>query len=716
MIDIGLASYAFAAASYAILAALLARQWSSPIGPAAILTGLLTMIWAATIAVGTLSLYPPILYIQSAELARDIAWLVLLLQLNGLQSGSDRWSYGGWHWRPTMLALGIAAALLLWAKPLLKTMGIAPPDFLHDLHLSLWLLISVVALLLIEQLYRNASPTGRWSSKFICLGIGGIFAYDFFMYAEALLFRQLDAELWWARGIVMAVVVPWLAVGLARQQAAQIDLHVSRQVVFHSVTLMGAGLYLLCMSLIGYYIRFRGGDWGGVLQLGFSAGGLALLLSLLFSGRLRANLRVQLNKHFFSYRYDYREEWLKFTTALAGLGDHVGEGLIESLGALVGSPGGLLFAEQQGSFRCLAHWHTPAPENDEGLGDIPNWMRESGWVMDLHEWRRQPSVYDNTPVPLWLADNPEFWLLVPLAFREHVIGIVVLKRAELKSELNWEDRDLLKTAGRQAATHLSQHLASEALVEARQFDAFNRLSAYVVHDLKNILAQQSLMIANADRHKDNPAFVDDMINTIANSVKRMQRLMDQMRSGIRELPAKTVDVGALLDSATAELGKSNPVPTRRADTGACYAHADPERLATVFTHLVQNAQEATEPSGSVDVELRCDGRWISVDIRDSGQGMSDEFLRERLFRPFDSTKGLTGMGIGAFESREYVRQLGGDIRVVSSPGNGSTFTVTLPCAADAGANPDAPDHAVDGASARASGPECDPADSEGETP
>lgn len=692
MIDIGLLSYAIAAGGYAFLAALLSRQWRSPIGPAAVLSCLLTMTWAAIIAAGTLATYPPILLIQSAELARDIAWLTLLMQLNGLQSAGNAWTYGNWRWRSSGIGLAALAAIALWLQPLLLLLGLPSPDSLRDLHLSLWLLIAVAGLLLVEQLYRNASPTGRWSSKFICLGIGAFFAYDFFMYAEALLFRQLDAEFWWARGIVMAVAVPWLAVGLARQQASQIDLHISRQVVFHSVTLMAAGLYLLCMSLIGYYIRYRGGDWGGVLQLGFSAASMALLLSLLFSGRLRANLRVQLNKHFFSYRYDYREEWLKFTTSLASLSDDVPGGITEIMASVVRAPAGLLFAQQQNSYNCIAHWQMPLPDGDQGLGDIPAWMSDTGWVMDLNEWREQPQVYGNLALPQWLSENSELWLLVPLVFRDRVIGVVLLKRAELKTELNWEDRDLLKTAGRQAATHLSQHLASQALVEARQFDAFNRLSAYVVHDLKNILAQQSLMIANADRHKGNPAFVDDMISTIANSVNRMQKLMDQMRSGIRDLPAAAVDVGAMLDTIARERSVTSPTPTLTTKASDCYAHADPERLATVFSHLVQNAQEATDASGEVTLDVRSHNHWIVITVSDTGHGMSEEFLRERLFRPFDSTKGLTGMGIGAFESREYVRQLGGEIRVESRLGLGSTFTVTLPVAAIANDDSGTPTH------------------------
>ena len=545
--------------------------------------------------------------------------------------------------------------------------------------LAVWLLLALAGLLLIEQLYRNGTGAERWSLKYLCLGLGTLYAYDFFMYAEALLFRQLDSNLWQARGLVAALVTPWLAVAIARNRDWQVNLHVSRQVVFHTFTLMGAGIYLLGMAVIGYFIRFLGGSWGGVLQVGFLAAALGLLASLLFSGKLRAQLRVFLSKHFFSYRYDYREEWLKFTQALAALSDNVAEGIIATMAPLASSPAGLLFTAGDGPPQLLAHWQMPPPAwRHEGLGNLDAWLTRTDWVIDLRERREHPDLYETLELPPGVEGDEQLWLIIPLVFRDRLEGILFLRRSDLKARLNWEDRDLLKTAGRQAASHLAQHLAAEALVEARQFDAFNRLSAYVIHDLKNILAQQSLIVSNAAKHRDNPAFIDDMIATVGNSVSRMQRLMEQMRSGVRSAPATRVDLCSLLEAVAAERADARPRPALDVPAGDCGVQADQERLATVFSHLVKNAQEATTDDGEVRVSLAGDGGWLTVTVSDTGRGMDQDFLRERLFRPFDSTKGLTGMGIGVFESREYVRQLGGEIDVESTPGSGTTFRVRIP--------------------------------------
>ncbi|WOJ95069.1 PEP-CTERM system histidine kinase PrsK [Congregibacter variabilis] len=674
--NISLFSYGVAAASYALLTILLATQWRvRPLGPSLLFAASATAFWAGTIAAGTLLAYPPITLINLAELARNAGWLFFLLQLLGFQSGGSIWSWLGRSWVPVFAFSVLIGLAIIGLRPLHAMVGINANDA-GDAALMLWLAIAIVGLLLVEQVYRNASSGERWGVKFLCLGLGAALTYDFFMYAEALLFRQLDTRLWQARGLVNAFAVPLLLVAIARNRNWRMDVHVSRHVVFHTVTLMGAGLYLLCMAIIGYFIEYLGGSWGGVLQVSFLAASGSLLFTLLFSGAIRARLRVWVSKHFFSYRYDYRVEWLRFTQELAEL-ENVPPGIVESMASVTLSPGGfLLYRGSSDQLSELASWEFAPPPSPD-IGNLPQWLRSSGWVIDIPEWRKSPDIYGDLDLPLWLRDSRELWLIVPLLFREELEGLLFLARTDLKDGVNWEDRDLLKTAGRQAAALLAQQRANQGLIEARQFDAFNRLSAYVVHDLKNILAQQSLILSNARKHRNNPAFVDDMISTVDNSVQRMNRLMEQMRSGIRSATTASVELGALLEQIVLARASTHPTPRLNIETDTLII-ADRERLLTVFSHLVQNAQEATQDDGKVDVELTVINSFARVSIVDTGCGMSERFVREKLFTPFESTKGLTGMGIGAFESREYVRQLGGDITVKSETGAGSVFTVTLP--------------------------------------
>ncbi|MEM1142048.1 MAG: XrtA/PEP-CTERM system histidine kinase PrsK [Pseudomonadota bacterium] len=670
-------THAAAAVSFALLLGLLAARWRlRPLGPPFTLAVAATCIWASVIAVGSVSTYPPVRAIQYAELARNLAWLAFLLSLFGFQQGDAR-RWRGRSWLPGFTVLALGSFALISAVPHLP----APVPSLvngRDLVAILWLSLAIAGLLLIEQIYRNAVLGERWGIKFLCLGLGMMFAYDLFLYAEALLFQQLNPVFWAARGFICALALPPLLVALARSESWRLDVHLSRHVVFHTVTLIGSGFYLLAMAAIGYFIKYLGGNWGGVLQAAFLAASALLLGTLLFSGSVRARLRVFLAKHFFSYRYDYREEWLKFTQALARLEGNIPEGVLRTMAPLTSANGGALVGrEPDGVLRLLARWQLDAPLPGD-FGQLPSWVQKTGWVIDREEWRTAPDLYAGLLFPEAFAEAQWLWLIAPLFFQDELEGLLFLRAGDTPQRLNWEDRDLLKTAGQQAGALLAQHRANRALVEARQFDAFNRLSAYVIHDLKNILAQQSLMLVNARKHRDNPAFVDDMIATVASSVERMERLMDQMRSGLRQSEAVPLELGKLLAEVTERRAAQTPVPTLVPAEGGCTVVGDWERLVTVFSHLVQNAQEATPSDGEVSLTLSTGLGVVQVKVCDNGSGMDADFVRDRLFRPFESTKGLTGMGIGAFESREYVRQLGGDITVHSEPDEGSTFTVILP--------------------------------------
>ncbi|MBA6412723.1 PEP-CTERM system histidine kinase PrsK [Parahaliea sp. F7430] len=678
--NVGLYSYLAACFVFGALSLLLLVSWRKrPYAALLIIANLLTAVWAGTIGIGTLAQQPPLVLIQVTELCRNAAWIFLLLRLTSSQFADQYWLLAGQRWISVFCAGLLLVTTLLFLPNALS--GIAPAIAKSSSTITplTWLAVSIIALVLIEQLIRNASDSERWSIKYLGLGLCCLFGYDFFLYAEGLLFLKLDANLWQARGLVSTVAAPLLAVAIARNSDWQLSLHVSRHVVFHSVTIIAAGCYLMAMSAVGYLIRMLDTTWGGVLQTSFMVAAGAFLLVLLLSDKFRAKTRVFLSKHFFSYQYDYREEWLNFTRSLAEIDDDdVPEGIVRAMVPLVGSQAGLLFAEEGGRYTLLANYQMPPPEGELGMGNLAHWLSQSGWVIDIDEFQQQPSSYPQLILPNWVQRVSQPWLIVPLMFGNRLPGILLIRRSDLQQSIHWEERDLIKTAARQAASHLAQFLARKALVEARQFDAFNRLSAYVIHDLKNILAQQSLIVANAEKHKHNPEFIDDMIDTIHNSVERMTRLMEQMRSGLREAELQHFDLAELLGRVVANRSSGKPCPSLQVEAGPFPMQADPERLATVFTHLVQNAQDACGKHGEVSLRLHAQDRLWVTSVRDNGQGMSPEFISKRLFTPFDSTKGLTGMGIGAFESREYIRSIGGDIRVDSQEGSGSTFWVFIP--------------------------------------
>ena len=273
------------------------------------------------------------------------------------------------------------------------------------------------------------------------------------------------------------------------------------------------------------------------------------------------------------------------------------------------------------------------------------------------------------------------WLLVPLMLDETLLGLVLLASPRAPQPYNWEDNDILKTAGTQLAGFVAQQKANQELINARQFEATNRLSAFMMHDLKNIMAQLSLLVANAEKHKRNPQFVDDMVATVDNTVARMQRMLERLNaSHDRQREGEAVDLTDAVSEAVALMAAGRPAPQKESARGPLMVKADRDRLVAVIAHIIRNAQEATPSNGRVLVRLFSEGTCAVIEVEDTGCGMDRQFVRERLFRPFDSTKGSSGMGIGAYECSEYIHELGGDIEVVSSPGKGTLFRIGIPIA------------------------------------
>ena len=545
-----------------------------------------------------------------------------------------------------------------------------------------FLLVAVAGLMLVEQIMRNSHVESRRAVKYLCIGLGMIFAYDFYLYSNALLFQGLNVGLWEARGFVNGLAVPVLAIAIARDPRLSLDIFVSRRMVFHTTALLGAGMYLLAMGLGGYYIRSYGGEWGTVVQIIFLFGAGLVLMVLFFSGKVRASLRVFINKHFFHYKYDYRDEWLRFIQTLSSgqPDDRMRERAIHSIAEIIDSPGGILWMRQMNRFVPVASWQMQVSESNVVDSDHPlvKFMTAREWLIDLDELERDPELYNDLEIPDWMLNMSRAWLVVPLIVHDHMLGFMVLARSPAQNHFNWEDSDLVKTAGRQAAVHLAQLEASKALAEAKQFEACNRLSSYVMHDLKNLIAQLSLVVTNAGKHRNNPRFMEDVIITVDNSVQKMNRLLEHLRSDSMEAQETgSIELCATLEEVVQMMSNGRPVPSLDCQAKGIHILADKDRCGAIIGHLIRNAQDATPADGRIIVRLFKRDRKAIIEVQDTGAGMDKDFIRDRLFRPFDSTKGKAGMGIGVYEARDYIHRLGGDLEVISRPGEGSTFRIHL---------------------------------------
>jgi len=548
--------------------------------------------------------------------------------------------------------------------------------------LFLALATPVLGLVLVEQLLRTISEDSIWNIKPLCFALLGQFCFDIYLFSNALMFNKLDADAVSIRGFVHAMTIPLLIVATRRSRDWTSKIRLSQKAAFHSLTLLLAGAYLLFMAGVGYYVRYFGGDWGSALELALICAAVLGLGILVASGSMRAKLRVLIGKHFFSYRYDYREEWLRFTRTLSSQESPqaMGQQVIRGLADMVESPAGGLWMRQTNQFiyRQTARWNMPESTDEASFdSSLPNFLMNSGWVINLEEYRCYPGRYDDLDIPQWLSELPNAWLVIPLMVGKQMTGFVVLASSRTEVDVNWEVNDLLRTAGCQAAGFLANMQATEALLEVRKFEAFNKMSAFVVHDLKNIVTQLALMLKNAERHSDNPEFQQDMLMTVEHAVDRMRQLMMQLREGATPPGAAC---GVNLSDVIQKIQTEKMKQGRHIDLclkERLSARGLEERLHRVIGHLIQNALDATPDTGKVWVNLDRLGDRAILEVCDTGHGMTQEFIRDRLFRPFQSTK-EAGMGIGAYESAQYIRELGGEIQVESELGKGTRIAIKLP--------------------------------------
>tara|TARA_R110001592_G_scaffold319321_1_gene596879 strand:+ start:30580 stop:32640 length:2061 start_codon:yes stop_codon:yes gene_type:complete len=673
-------SHGIGAVSFFLLAMFIANKRLRRQSDRALLAAsIATIIWLSAMIGQSLDYNIPFYVRYTLELVRNAAWFDVLYAMLGIsffpkrESGKDRFYLTSSILLLLALMLSITLFQGITGKQLIST----------QLLLILQLSISIVGILLLEQVWRNGNSFRRTGIKYFTIAIASIFAYDFFMYTDAMLFKELSTPLWEARGIINALAVPLIIVTIIQSQKQAIGINISRQMIFHSTTLILAGIYLLFISAGGYYISFFGGTWGEALRVLFISIGLITLILLITSPVLRAKIMVFISKNFFDYKYDYREEWIKSTNALASReqDQSLYYQISHILSDLVGSKSSAIWCKDDDDIFTLRSQQGAIEGklgNIDKNSDLILFFKQHDWIINLDEYMMDPSKYQLIEIPEDILHQVHPWLVIPLGSGDHISGLVLLCDPIADIDLNWENYDLLKIVSQQACSYVDQSESQEKLGTAKQFEAVNKASAFLVHDIKTIIAQLSLLVKNAEKHKSNPAFIDDMIHTTSHTVDKMDHLLHQIRNPNQSNESKKVELGELLLEIYLSHKKSTPCPSLEAIESPIWIKANKEELLSAIGHIVQNAIEATPKDGEVSISIKTGKEFIYIFIQDTGSGMSEDYIQNHLFKPFVSTKGLTGMGIGVYQSREYLRKIDGTISVTSELGFGTCFTLKLP--------------------------------------
>ncbi len=554
------------------------------------------------------------------------------------------------------------------------------PDSIKFLF-SLFLLLNLWLLVLLEQLYRNANVKVKWAIWSLIIALGMTAVFDFVLFAQAAMVSQLDFSYWYARGFIAALGMPLILVSTRRIKDWSVDVFVSREVVFYSSMLLISGVYLLLLAVAGYVINYFGGAWGTVISVAFVILGGSVLAALLITEKLRREVKVFITKHFFANKYDYRVEWLKSIEQLeVGENDdcyHTATRIICS--SLNIHQGALIKKMPSGQFQALYQENYNLEQSDlTFLNTVDKFCQQHGWIVDVRELAIVDKSYPELSLDAQSCRQKHIDIIIPIFMNKAVYGFFLLAMPEEQGLLNWEDRDLLFSISKQLSNYLSLNEANESLSESKQFDAFNRMSAFLVHDLKNIQAQLALINSNAKRHRDNPAFIDDVFETIDAANARLDRVLTQLRNKqIAENSKKNVDVQALIMSVVKQRNVQMPQISVQLSVESMVS-IDEETFSSVLNHLLQNAQEATNESGWVKIIVEMTIDSLEISIIDNGCGMSSDFIANRLFKPFDTTKGNAGMGIGVYEAKQFIESVNGTMQVTSRENEGCHFKIVIP--------------------------------------
>jgi putative PEP-CTERM system histidine kinase len=634
-------------------------------------------LWAAAVAVSPTE--PLDGLAGAAEILRNGVWLALLLVLGRITGGeraaplTRRFAVAGAALGAISLASVFPGAATALALPTLGS-----PALLARLALSL------LIVLLAENLYRNAHEQARWSVNLPCIAIGGLAAFDVLLYADAALARAFSPTLLDARAALTALAMPLLAVAATRHRRWRRDPPVSREVVFHGATLVIAGAFLLGVGAVGELLRHLGADWARAAQVSLFAGALMALMVAVTSGSARSRLRRLVVDHFFTARYDYRREWLRCIAALSAPDSEMPPAVraVRAVADTVDSPRGALLLREHGDagLRWAGSWNMPT-EPVAIAGDHPLLaaIRDGSWIAEIGPDGSEAEggvVLRDAFGPLWLA--------VPLPHhREGLIGVVLLAPPRAPFALDREVYDLLRSLGREVAMFLAERQAAERLADQRKLGDYAKRFAFVAHDVKTVSSQLQLLLANAEDNIQDPEFQRDMLLTVRASAQRINALIARLRQpGDEPLPESAAPLPAALDvrARLADLAEGRAAKVEIAPDGPSPSAAiSAERFDPAVTHLLNNAAEASRPGDAVLVQIRQESSRVMVDIIDRGPGMSPEFIRDELFRPLSTSK-PQGSGIGAWQARELLREAGGDLVVISRPGAGTTMRLVIPAA------------------------------------
>ena len=555
--------------------------------------------------------------------------------------------------------------------------------------LNLLVLVAAVLVLMnLERTFRASVGTMRWRIKFMALGLGVLFAVRVYTSSQALLFFGFDLSLESVNSGALLVACLLMVRSLLRAGHFDVSVYPSQSVLYHSLAMLLAGIYLFVVAVFAKVVAFLGGDAMFAVKAFVILVALVLLTVLLLSERVRLLTKRFVSRHLQRPLHDYRLVWRKFTEGTASRVDQTE--LCRATVKLIAEIFQVLSVtiwlvddtRERLTFAASTSLSDTTGKNFNPQGtevvDVVRALLEQTVPVDIDTSKERWAVLLRQWHPGEFSKGGHR-IVVPMISNGELLGLITLGDRVGGVAFSQQDFDLLKCMGDQAAASLRNVQLSQKLVQARELEAFQTMSVFFIHDLKNTALTLNLMLRNLPIHFDNPAFREDALRGISKTVDHINQLIERLSLLRHELEMQPTesDLNEVVTQAVTGWATTGEVDLVQDLHPLPGLYLDREQILKVVTNLVLNATQAVSGKGRVCIETTHRNGWVVLAVADNGCGMSAEFQHRSLFRPFQTTK-KKGLGIGVFQSKMIVEAHGGRIEVESELGKGTTFRVLLP--------------------------------------
>jgi len=548
---------------------------------------------------------------------------------------------------------------------------------------------SVLVLANLESTFRSAVGTARWKIKYAVFGLALWCGARIYTSSQVVLYSANSVNLIALNAITVVLASVFFAVSLYRAKLSHVDIYPSPTALHRSFTFILAGIYLVVVGLLAKVVSVKGGVEDFPLAAMVILVGLSGLGIFSLSDRVRNTTKQFINRHFKRPSHDYRKVWATITQRTVAVLDRedFSRRMVGALSETFEALSVTIWLADTGNNRFVfaastsldAREAASEPVAEPVYRELSSLTSDAIHPVDLDRSTEKWCALLKESHPALFPEVGGHRLCLPLVFGGELAGLLVLGDRVRGVPFTTEDLELLKCLGDQMAASLRTLNLSEKLVRAKEMEAFQVMSAFLVHDLKNTASALSLTLRNLPVHFDNPAFREDALRTLSRSVQRVNELIGRL-STLRqklEIQRRPTDLNQLVAAAVKSVGEFPQVKVVQDCQRLPVIPVDAAQIESVIINLLLNAREAISGPGEIHIATRSQNGDVLLTVRDNGCGISSEFIANSLFKPFKTSK-KTGLGIGMYQTKTVVDAHGGRINVESEMGKGTTFHVLLP--------------------------------------